>query len=67
MLVLLVPAFLLIALAFGVVAALQWLPNKAGNPPPKPMPDWLGILLGIILFSGAIGVVVLIINSRGGS
>ncbi|MCL2619538.1 MAG: hypothetical protein FWD97_01215 [Defluviitaleaceae bacterium] len=62
---LLVPLALVFTLALGFVIGLQWMPTKTGGPPPKPMPNWLGVLVAILLVSGVVGIVVFVLSNRG--
>lgn len=61
---LLVPLALILTLTLGFVIGLQWMPTKSGGAPPKPMPDWLGVLVAVLLFGGVVGIVVFILSNR---
>ncbi|MCL2169910.1 MAG: hypothetical protein FWB74_07790 [Defluviitaleaceae bacterium] len=61
---LLVPIALVLTLALGFVVGLQWMPKKNGEPPAKPIPKGLDILIAALLFGGVASIVIWILLNR---
>jgi hypothetical protein len=60
-----VPILLVVSLAMGVLIGLQWLPQKGGEPPRRPLPQWAAVSLAV--FFGVVFVVTVVLAIAGGS
>jgi len=55
-----VAVMLLLSLVMGAVIGLQWMPQKDGTPPRKPMPQWVAVSLAGASGGGFVLMVVLV-------
>ena len=56
---------LIVSMGFGVLVRLQWFNFGGDEPPPKPLPQWAAVLIGIALFAVFLVIVIPSINSFG--
>jgi cytochrome b561 len=56
---------LVVSLGFGMLVRLQWFNFGGDEPPPKPLPQWAAVLIGITLTVIFLIIVIPAINSFG--
>jgi hypothetical protein len=56
---------LVTSLGFGMLVRLQWFNFGGDEPPPKPLPQWLAVLIGLALTAIFLVIVIPAIDSFG--
>ena len=55
-----IAVMLLLSLVMGAVIGLQWMPQKDGSPPRKPMKQWMAVCLVVASGVGFVLMVTLV-------